>query len=221
MPTTAIIDATNLSQKAISKGTTSKTQARFNERVIDIKKHQDHFVVTTNLGTYESKIVVNAAGMYAPQIEQMVSPSTFSYELIKGEYILLGKKSKHIANSVIYLLPTKKGKGVLVIPKADQKVMVGPNAMLVTNPLDVGVTKQGIHEVKFAVPSLINHIDYKDEVDRFAGIRPKSLTDDFIIEENKYVENFINIAGIDSPGLSEAPVISKYVVSKLILPLLK
>ena len=67
------------------------------------------------------KIVVNAAGMYAPQIEQMVSPSTFSYELIKGEYILLGKKSKHIANRVILAANQKKVKVFLSFQKLIKK----------------------------------------------------------------------------------------------------
>ncbi len=214
MPTTAIIDPTHLAQQAVKKANENGVETAFNERVIKINETNEGFEVITDKNTYQSKAIVNAAGLYAPAIEQMVSPATFSLVLHRGEYIILSKEAMSMASRVLYPTPGPKGKGVLVVPTIKNTVMVGPTAIEVSSAEEDYWTEEGIQEIIEKMPSIIRHVPYEYEIGRIAGIRPKEKNNDFIIEENKHVKNFFSLAGIDSPGIASAPAIATEFVHK-------
>jgi len=216
MPTTAIVDPTHLSQQAIKKAKEKGVATAFNEKVLNINIIEDGFEVVTDKNTYQCKAIVNAAGLYAPEIEQMVSPSTFSLVLHRGDYIVLSKEAMSMSSRVLYPTPSPKGKGVLVVPTVSDTVLVGPTAIEVSSPTEDYWTEEGIMEIKEKMPSIIRHVPYEYEIDRIAGIRPKEEKNDFIIEENKHVKNFFNLAGIDSPGIASAPAIAHEFVHKIL-----
>ena len=60
-----------------------------------------------------------------------------------------------------------------------------------------------------------DRINYRDNIRNFAGNRALTGIDDFIVGPAKKANNFINIAGIKSPGLSSAPAIAEDVVKML------
>ncbi len=208
MPTTAIVNPTHLSQQAINKAETNGVVTRFNEEVLAINKIEDGFEVVTDKGTYQTKAIINAAGLFAPNIEQMVSDPTFSLVMIRGEYLVLSQDAKKVASRVLYPVPSKSGKGVLVVPTVNNQILIGPNAVDVNSPEDDYVTSEGISEIKEKIQLIINEVPYEYEVDTFAGIRPKEKNNDFVIEESKLVPFFFNLAGIDSPGIASAPAIA-------------
>jgi glycerol-3-phosphate dehydrogenase len=214
MPTTAIVDPTHLSQQAIEKAKQNGVAANFNEKVVAINKIEGGFEVVTNRQSYQTKAIVNAAGLYAPTIEQMISESTFSLVMIRGEYLVLGEDAKNVASRVLYPVPSKLGKGVLAVPTIKNQVLIGPNAVDVDNPEEDYVTIEGMSEVKEKIHLIVKDVPYECEVDQFAGIRPKEKNDDFVIEESKYVPFFFNVAGIDSPGIASAPAIAVEFVHK-------
>lgn len=208
MPTTAIINPSHLAQQAIKKAKEKGVQVHFNEKVLSIKKLDEGFEVITDQGVYQTKAIVNAAGLYTEVIEQMVSQPTFKLRLLRGDYILLSEKASSLTSRILYPVPTAKGKGVLVVPKINHMVLIGPNSIAVSDPTDDQADDAGIEEVKEKAKEIITHVPYEYEIMRVAGIRPKEIKNDFIIAENKYVPYFFSLAGIDSPGVSSAPAIA-------------
>lgn len=221
MPTTAIIDPTHLSQQAITKAKANGVEVHFDEEVNSIKQIEHGFEVTTNKGVYQTKAIINVAGLYAPHIEKMVSDPTFSLVMIRGDYIELNEKAYSLVSRVIYPVPTPISKGVLVVPMINHHVLVGPTAITVYDPTDDQPTDEGLNQVKEKVKEIISHVPYEHEVRRFGGIRPKEEGNDFIIAENKHVPFFFTVAGIDSPGISSAPAIATDFVHRILKERLK
>jgi glycerol-3-phosphate dehydrogenase len=199
-----------LVENAIENGVDLKLE----NEVIAIKKSEDNFIVESTKGTFEGKYVINAAGLYSDTIASMVGTNNFQINPRRGQYILMGKDEGHLVNTVIFQVPTDKGKGILVTTTYHGNFMIGPNAEEVDNKYDVATTSETLKYVIGQARKSIPAINTKKSLTTFSGIRAISSTGDFIIEESK-VKNFINVAGIDSPGLTSSPAIAEMVVGIL------
>ena len=189
-----------------------------NSEVTAIEKIEQGFTLTIN---YDEKIrtknIINCAGVFADQIAYMIEKDVnYQIKPRKGEYLVLDRKAKNLYNHVLYALPTNQGKGVLVVPQVHGNVLIGPTS----SPLDdknlLSNTAEGINQIKIDVKRLIEHVPYDLNIRTFAGIRASSTYDDFYIKESEEYEGFYHVAGIDSPGLTAAPAIAKYLVEQII-----
>ena len=138
----------------------------------------------------------------------------------RGEYLILDKSLRHLINHLIYPVPEKGlgGLGIHLTPTLEGNILIGPSAEYIEDKEDTETTKNGIdwliNDAKTFLPGLP-----KDAcIQSYAGIRSKLVGSgsdkpgDFIIEEDKDVKGFINLMGIESPGLSASPAIAKMVV---------
>lgn len=221
LPKTAIVSPSHLASQALSLGRHSSARVHLNERVLEIQQKEGYFWIKTSKDIYQSKVVVNAAGLYASEIEELLGKKSFELRYRRGEYLVLTKEMLSLSKHILYPVPTEKGKGVLYVPTVDQTVLIGPNAVDVESISDDVVTNEGIEWIKKEIEKKILGIEYKYEIDRFSGLRPRVEQDDFIIEEHPKVKNWINCVGIESPGISSAPAIAKDVVQRIILPKFK
>lgn len=183
--------------------------------VTDIKKVDDHFVISTNKGKYKAKYVINAAGTYSDAISRMVEPAHFEIVPKKGEYYLLDTTQGDIVNTVVFQCPSKAGKGVLIAPTTHGNIIVGPDSQSATKE-DNNTTVDGLHYISERAYMSVPSIDLSANVRYFAGVRGNSDKDDYIIGESKTCKNFFNVAGICSPGLTSAMSIAIEVVDLLI-----
>jgi glycerol-3-phosphate dehydrogenase len=172
-----------------------------------------HFQVYTDSDIYHTRCIVNAAGLYADEIAAMVGARTFAITPRKGEEYLLDKRLAGFVKHTIFPCPTPVSKGILIIPTFDGTLMVGPTASD-TCKEDLSTTQMGAQEVFAAIKHLAPGISERDCIAEFAGVRAVSNTDDFIIEPTAQ-KGFINVAGIQSPGLTAAPAIACLVVDIL------
>jgi glycerol-3-phosphate dehydrogenase len=172
------------------------------------------FEITTTKGTCNSQHVINAAGLYADDICRMVGINDIRITPRKGEEFLLDKKRENITNHLIFPLPAKETKGVLVIKTSDGNPMIGPTSHDVDDKEDLSTSKKGFDEVVRSVKRLVPSIHENDVIAYFAGLRPVA-GDDFIIRHEDTVPGFITAAGIQSPGLTAAPAIALYVIELL------
>lgn len=170
--------------------------------------------VGTSAGDVLSRFVINAAGVYSDQIAALAGVGTFKINPRKGEEYLLDKRLKGIVSRIIFPCPTPVTKGILVIPTFDGTIMVGPTAEEVEDKEDVATSRAGMEEVFAAASALVPGITRSDVIAGFAGLRPISDTNDFIIGPTP-VKGFINAAGIQSPGLTSAPSIASSLVEIL------
>ncbi|BBE30756.1 FAD/NAD(P)-binding oxidoreductase [Tepiditoga spiralis] len=198
-----------LAENAIENG----TELFLNSEVLAIKEYKDHFEVITKNKTFKTKYLINAAGVYADKISSMLGINTFKIIPRKGEYILFEKGTGSIVNNVIFQVPTKKGKGILVTSTYHGNLMIGPNAEEVENKENTKTSEEMLTYIIETAKKSVPFFDMKKKLKTFSGIRPTPNTGDFIIEESK--ERFINVAGIESPGLTSSPAIAKYVLEIL------
>ena len=183
--------------------------------VVDIKKEEGFYkVILKNNQIIEAKLIINAAGLGGAYINNLVSDNKYEIEGVKGEYCLLDKISGALCKKTLFQVPSELSKGVLVTPTADGNLLIGPNATP-SDADDIKTTRIGIDEIIEKSKKTIKEIPFNRVLNTFSGIRPKVKTKDFIIEEVKDAENFINVIGIDSPGLTCAPAIASYVIDLL------
>ena len=206
--------------KLLENAALNGTEVLVDAEVSNIEKLQDGYKVILKDGrTFETKVVINAAGVYADKINDMVSKNHFDIHPRIGEYYVLDKVQGKLTNSVLFQCPTIMGKGILVTKTVHGNIMIGPTAEDVESKDYVGTTTHGLDDIRRQAEKTISGINYRDSIRNFTGIRAESSTGDFIIGEVSDAPNFFNIAGTKSPGLSSAPAIgvdvAKMVVEKL------
>ena len=157
--------------------------------------------------TVEAKIVINAAGVYADVLNNMVSEHKLHITARKGEYMLLDKDAGKHVSATIFQLPSKMGKGVLVTPTVHGNLLVGPTALDVEDKEAVNTTLAGLDSLAPTSALSVKNVPLRQVITSFAGLRAHEDGDDFVIGEAEDAKGFINVAGIESPGLSSAPAI--------------
>ncbi len=179
-------------------------------KVLGIEKQEDGFVITTNAGVIRARAVVNAAGLYSDVINNMVSEDKLTIKPKRGEYWLVDRAYEREFKQTIFRTPTALGKGILVTPTVDGTLLIGPTAEETSGKSDVSTTAAGLDTV-FEQASLIwPRLKRSMLIASFAGNRAKGDRGDFVVGEAKDVPMFYNAAAIESPGLTSAPAIGKY-----------
>lgn len=188
----------------------------FNAAVEDIIRTKDNaFILKTSKENIKTRYIVNAAGLYADEVSKMAGAEEYTITPRKGEYLIFDKDYGDLVTKTIFPTPTKISKGILIAPTVDGNVFVGPNSNNIEDKDDVSVTDMGIDEITSGGKKLVPNLPLKNIITSFAGLRAVSNTNDFIIEASKKVKGFINVGGIQSPGLSAAPAIAEMVVNIL------
>ena len=207
--TAGITGPWELAIKLIENAMENGAELKLNSEVIKIEKVNEHFKITLKNGEeIKSKTVINAAGIYADILNNMVSENKFNITTRIGKYYLLDKVQGYLTDSVIFQCPTEMGKGILVSKTAHGNIIVGPTASDVEDREDVATTREGLDTVReFAVKS-IKDISFKDNIKNFSGLRAEADTGDFILGEAEDVKGFFNMAGTKSPGLTSAPAMA-------------
>ncbi|MGL5756089.1 MAG: NAD(P)/FAD-dependent oxidoreductase [Paraclostridium sp.] len=189
---------------------------KLESEVVDIEKIDDYFdIKLNNKEDIKAKYVINAAGVYADKINNMIGGDEYFIIPRKGEYKILDKSEGKIANHVLFQCPTEKGKGVLVTQTVHGNLLIGPNAVVVDDKGDISTSREGIKEIINDSRKSIENIDFRKTITSFAGLRATPNTGDFMIFASKKCKNFINVGGIESPGLASAPAVAKHVLNIL------
>lgn len=183
--------------------------------VTAIAKTDDGFVLSTTQGEITASYVVNAAGIHSDDIARMIGDDSISLVARKGEYYLLDKSFGYIADHTIFQCPNKMGKGVLVTPTVDGNLLIGPSALDVDDKEDVDTTSEGLEFIVEKARKSVPSLNIRGAITSFAGMRAHPVTDDFILGFSEKDDCFLNVAGIESPGLSAAPAIAEAVANML------
>lgn len=189
------------------------TVFHFNTEVKNITRRQNIWKIETTKGTFEAGCIINAAGVYADKLHNMVSQKKIHITPRKGEYCLLDKTAGTHVSHTVFTLPGKLGKGVLVTPTVHGNLLIGPTAADIEDKEGVNTTREGLDEVLQKSAASVKNIPARQVITSFAGLRAHEDGDDFIIGETE--KDFIDCAGIESPGLSSAPAIGEMVAELL------
>ncbi|EDT72616.1 NAD(P)/FAD-dependent oxidoreductase [Clostridium perfringens] len=184
---------------------------KLNSKVTSIEKISEGYkVILNNKEIVNGKLIINASGLEGAFLNNLVSMSKREINPVKGEYCLFDKVAGAMINKTLFQVPSKLSKGVLVTPTAEGNLLVGPNAV---EGKTLETSREGIDEILDKSKKSIEELPVARILNTFSGIRPKTKEGDFIIEEVEDAKNFINVIGIDSPGLTAAPAIGVYVVN--------
>ena len=207
------IDAVKATYAFLGAAEQSGTELKINSEVTKIifNEKTKEFKVTLNNGEeLTASVVINAAGHYADIIAEKAGYPDFKQTTRRGEYRLLSRSENNMVNSICFMVPTIHGKGVVVAPMLDGRVMVGPTA-------EEGVPKEDTRLVtreKFDyIGQIGNRIIPNLRLDKteitLAGSRPIDIeTNDFVIRPATNNRQFINAAGMQSPAIASAPAIA-------------
>lgn len=219
-PTAGIIDPFNLVVHAMENAIDNGVKFLRNQEVLDIKKENDIYIVKTNKEELAAKIVINAAGLKSDKIASMIEDIDWAITPRKGEYFLLDHYAEGLVNHTIFPLPSKKGKGVLVSQTSSGNYIVGPSSEP-ADADDVSTDGATLSNIRKAATLMVPSIPFNQTIRVFAGERATCTRHDFIIEYAKSDKHFINVAGIESPGLASSPAIAEYVVEELVRPIIE
>ena len=165
-----------------------------------------------NIKTVQSKYIINCAGVKADEI---ANEPEFKIMPRKGEYFVLDKKQDGFINHILFSPPTEKGKGILACPTVHGNIILGPTSEFIENKENKDTTYDGMQSVKQKVKQILPGINFNNIITSFSGIRATPNTHDFYIGWSKVYQNFINVAGIESPGLTSAPAIAKKIIDMM------
>jgi len=203
----------DLAENAVRNGVDIFTNTKVT-RIDQKNSDSGYFDLHTTNGMFHARSVVNAAGLFADDIARMMGINDITIRARKGEEFLLDKKLSSLTKHLLFPLPSKTSKGILVIKTSDGNPMVGPTAVDNAAKDDLATSEEGLKDVFAAVQRLVPVISANDIIAYFAGLRPVA-GDDFIIRREETVPGCITVAGIQSPGLTAAPAIAREVVTLL------
>ena len=175
--------------------------------VTGVHRENGEWIVETPSETYSCKAVVNAAGLYADEIHNMVSEDKLTIQPRRGEYYLLDKKYASSFHAAIFQVPTAMGKGILVARTVDGTTLLGPTAENIEDKTDTRTTAFGLAKALEGARKTWPNLPARAFITSFSGLRSHCDRDDFVIGEVPGAPFFFDAAGIESPGLSSSPAI--------------
>ncbi len=216
VPTAGIVCPYKLTIAAIGNAMDNGVELKRNFKICEISKENGAFTIKSSKGErVNAKYLINCAGCYSDKIAKMAGDKSFEIIPRLGEYLLLDKSVGSTVSHTVFQVPSRAGKGILVTPTADGNLLTGPTAVEVEIPENKEITPEGIKSVINLAKKSVPNVDFSKVITSFAGVRSSEKNGDFIIESSKVTENMINVAAIDSPGLTSCFAIAEYVMGIL------
>lgn len=206
-PTAGIVCPFGMNIAFAENAAANGVEFRFDTQVRNVRRIEGGWLVETDQGQYQAKCVVNAAGVYADTIHNMVSEQKLRITPRRGDYCLLDKSAGGHVSKVIFALPGKYGKGVLVTPTVHGNLLVGPTAIDTEDREGVNTTREGLDQVLQKAGENVKDLPMRSVITSFAGLRAHEVHHEFVIGEVEGAPGFVDCAGIESPGLTASPAI--------------
>lgn len=214
-PTAGIVCPFNLNIAMAENACVNGVEFKFDTEVTGLHPIEGGWAIETNQGTFETKYVVNAAGVYADKLHNMVSAKKIHITPRRGDYCLLDKTAGNLVSKTIFALPGKFGKGILVAPTVHGNLILGPTALDIEDKEGTNTTREGLDQVITKCGMNVKNIPMRSVITSFAGLRAHEDGHEFLIGELEDAPGFIDCAGIESPGLTSSPAIGEMVAEIL------
>ena len=206
----------DLTIAAVGNAMDNGAELKLNFEIVQVEKTRGNFVITSQDGeTVEAKYLINCAGCGSDKVAKLCGDDSFTIIPRGGEYLLLDKTEGQRVSHTIFQCPSKEGKGILVSPTVDGNLLTGPTAGVVANAESKEITQAGIDTITRLAAKSVPSVQFRNVITSFTGIRSSEKNGDFIIGFSEKAENLLNVAAIDSPGLTCCVAIAEYVVEIL------
>ncbi len=214
-PTGGIVCPFNMTIALAENANANGVDFRFNTKVTGFTRGEEGWTVHTEQGDFQTRYVVNAAGVYADVLHNMVSARKLHITPRRGDYCLLDRQVGGFVSHTVFQLPGKLGKGVLVSPTVHGNIIVGPTAIDIEDRDGTNTTAAGLEELISKAGISVDNLPIRQTITSFAGLRAHEDHHEFVIGEAEDAPGFVDCAGIESPGLTSAPAIGLTVAELL------
>lgn len=212
-PSAGIVDPFGLTVALAENAATNGVTFRMGKEVTNVMQDaRGLWQLTCSDGTnLTARAVVNAAGVYADVIHNLVAAptKTMSITARKGEYYLLDTIAGAHVRHTVFMLPSAMGKGVLVTPTVHGNLLIGPTAKDVADKEATDTTAAGLAEIRSKASLTVRDLPLGEVITTFAGLRAHRKEHEFAIGELAEAPGFFDCAAIESPGLTSAPAIGR------------
>jgi len=216
-PSAAITCPYGITIAAAENAATNGVDFYFNFRVSDVSSAGDIYYVTNSTDTIAARYIVNCAGVHSALVAEILGEHDFPIEIIprRGEYIVMDKVCGKLANSTLFVVPSDRGKGILVSPTVDGNLLIGPNAYTIEDPDDTSTTKPGLDEITAGAHRIMPQVDIRNAITSFSGVRPTPNIYDFYIKNSEQLPRVVHAVGVESPGFASGPATGEYIAGLL------
>ena len=209
-PTGAVLCPFGMSIALAENAAANGCAFRFNTEVARIERRDGFFRLHTGGDCIDARVVISAAGVHGDALHNQLCADKLTIVPRRGEYCLLDRTCGQLVQHTIFQLPSAMGKGVLVTPTVHGNLLVGPTAVDQPDKDCTATTAEGLRSVAETAAKSVENLPMRDVITSFAGLRAhlSGPEDDFIVGES--ADGFFEAVGIESPGLSSAPAIGRY-----------
>lgn len=206
-----------LAENAVING----VELKLGTKITDLSRDTDSIwtLKDQNGGIYQTKYVVNCAGLWADEINNAVSEDKYYITPRKGEYLIVDKSHAGEFSASICPVPSKMAtghtKGIWVAPTVSGTILLGPTAEDVSDKEDTANTSEGFDKILSGTRKIWDNLPTWDIISSYAGLRAHCDRNDFVIGEAPDAPGFINCGGIESPGITAGPAIGKDIADSL------
>lgn len=194
----------------------------FDHKVTDITRTEGMYCLHTEKGDFTTRWVVNAAGLGAKQISDLMGLTGYRVIGSRSNYIVLHKRMGSLLPMPVYPVPSNTYMGIHITPTVDGNVTVGPDAENTAVMDDYQVPQPNIESLAAEGAKLWPHIFKKDQIRTFAGIQPKWVDEKGAIQDwkveirDEIAPQAVNLVGIESPGLTGSVPLARYAISMML-----
>jgi len=226
IPSVSVIDSQAFVQSLKTESEATGAEFAFNNRVIGIEEAAGSYLISTDRKRIRTTCLINAAGLYADDIAALgMSHRKYIISPLRGEYYeLVTPEKQSLIGCPIYpaLPPHATGKGIHFSPRPNGRLYVGPNETPIADKTDYTSRKTPPDLFVEVLQKFLPSLDTRDLRWAYSGIRPRVVTNsrsksDFIVSVDREDPPLINLIGIESPGLSAALALARYVCDLLSL----
>ena len=215
VPESGICDPYGITFGAAENAVANGVEFLFDHRVTAIERRPEGYEITAAGKRIIARTVVNAAGVYADELNNMVSARKMTLQPRRGEYHLF-ENTLHVFSHTMFQVPSVGGKGVLATPVVFGNLILGPNSVPQDSKEDLSTTADGLAEVLQKARKTWPEASTDHVISTFAGLRASNADGgDFVVGEAPDAPGFFNAACIDSPGLASAPAIAVDLADKV------
>jgi glycerol-3-phosphate dehydrogenase len=182
------------------------------------------FRLATPKGTFAARRVVNSAGLFSDEVARLAGIDAYRIFPYRGEYLITDKDCGLRLAMPVYPVPPRDdpGLGIHVTPTLEGNIILGPSAEPVDDKLDAASSRAIMARLKAEAGRLMPELSRVSFIHSYAGVRPKLIDPDgrdkfgdFIVEESAVRPGWIDLVGIESPGLTAAPAIAEMVAGMI------
>ncbi|HUT26366.1 MAG TPA: NAD(P)/FAD-dependent oxidoreductase [Sumerlaeia bacterium] len=223
-PSTGIVDSHSLMKRLEFTARNRGALISYNCEATAIEKVPDGYRLSVLDADGEgvdlaASIVVNCAGLHADRIAAMVgidvAGSGYSLRYTKGEFYKVCNRDRIPLDRLVYPLPQSGFLGTHTVLDLAGEARIGPNTYAIEKKIDCQIDDSRVKDALADCQRFLPALELDDLAPDMAGISPRLEGEgrDFVIaeESDKGCPGFINLIGIDSPGLTCSPAIGRRV----------